>query len=76
MAEAIEPSLEAATMSKGYKPPAEPDPTGIEDDQVSNTQEAVPIPLIMGERKVPVKWLSRIYKQFSKPAPVERPGKK
>lgn len=63
-------------MSKGHKPPAEPEPTGIEEEQVSTSQEAVPLPVLMGERKVAVRWISRVYKQFSKPAPVERPGKK
>jgi len=59
-----------------YKPPPEPNPAGIEDEQVSSSQEAVPVPFVTGTRKIAVKWISRVYNQKSKPAPAERPGKK
>jgi hypothetical protein len=62
--------------AKGYKPPPTDDVTGIEEDTVSNSQEATPIALMAGERKIAVTWISRVYKQFTKEAPMERPGKK
>ena len=63
-------------MGKDYKPPKEPETTGLEADSVSNAQEAVPVPLLFGERKIAVRWISRVYRQFAKEAPQERPGKK
>lgn len=64
-------------MSFGnHKPPPEPDTAGIEEEQVSSSQESVPVPFVAGTRKIAVKWISRVYNQKSKPAPAERPGKK
>jgi hypothetical protein len=54
----------------------EPDPTGLDDQQLSTSQEAVPLPWLAGERKIAVKWISRIYNQFAREAPVERGSKK
>lgn len=65
-------------MSFGKKRPPEPqpEPTGIEEETISNTQEAVVIPTIIGERKVSGRWISRPYNMRAVPVPVERPGKK
>lgn len=63
-------------MGGNHKPPPEPEVTGLEDGTVSNSQEAVPVAMLAGERPVPLVWISRIYNQKTKPAPVERPGKK
>ncbi len=63
-------------MGGSYKPPPEPEPTGIEDETVSNSQEAVPVPIFAGERKIAIRWISRVYNQFTREAPIERPGKK
>lgn len=59
-----------------YKPPTEPEPTGLEEDAISNSQEALPVPLHAGERRFAVTWISRVYKQFTREAPEERPAKK
>lgn len=65
-------------MSWGKTPsvPKQPDRAGLEEDQVSNSQEAVPVPYLAGERKVALRWISRVYNQRAKEAPIERPGKK
>lgn len=65
-------------MSWGSTPkiPKTPDRAGLEDDQVSNTQEAVPVPFLFGERKVALRWMSRVYNQRAKEAKLERPAKK
>jgi hypothetical protein len=52
------------------------EPTGIEDEQLSTAPEAVPVPLLWGERKVALKWISRVYNQVAKEAPQARSGKK
>lgn len=63
-------------MSKSYKPPVEPEITGLEEESIANTQEATPVPILAGERRVSVVWISRVYNQFTKEAPEERPAKK
>lgn len=66
-------------MGFGNTPQA-PDPapstTGIEDDTVANAQEAVPVPMLFGERKTALKWISRVYNQRAQEAPLTKPGKK
>lgn len=58
-----------------YKPDDQPEIGGL-GDEISNSQEVVPVPIIIGERMVPLKWITRIYKPYTKEAPMERPGKK
>ncbi len=59
----------------GYKPDDQPEIAGL-TDEFSNSQEVIPVPIIAGERLVPLKWITRIYKPYTKEAPMERPGKK
>lgn len=54
----------------------EPENTGVEDEQFSTANEAIPIPMVFGERLVAVHWLSRVYNQRAVEAPASRPGKK
>ena len=56
----------------------DPEPTeiGLEDEQVSNAQESLPVPWVFGERRIAVRWISRVYNQRAEEAPISRPGKK
>jgi hypothetical protein len=58
--------MEAEAMSWGgnnsQKTP-EVDKGSISDEQISTSQEAVPVPYIAGERKVAARWISNIYNQ-------------
>jgi hypothetical protein len=49
--------------SRSSTPSNKPQPAGIEDETLSNTQEAVPIPVHMGTRKITARWISPIYDQ-------------
>lgn len=50
---------------------------GIEAEQFSTTDEAVPMKWFAGEQKMSVTWFSRIHKFKSVQAPARRPeGKK
>lgn len=57
-------------------PPPKPITAGIEDNSVSTSEEALPVPLAVGEVKVAVKWVTRIYNQRAQVAPQTRAGKK
>jgi hypothetical protein len=64
--EAVDARLEIAAMSFGSKkstPDPEPEIAGIEDETMSNSQEAVPLPLHAGTRKITLRWISPIYNQ-------------
>jgi hypothetical protein len=54
----------------------EPEKTGLEDDQISNATESVPVPVFWGQRKIALRWISRVYNQKALEAPASRPGKK
>lgn len=54
----------------------EPENTGVEDEQASTASEAIPIPMLFGERIIAVRWMSRVYNQRAVEAPASRPGKK
>ena len=62
-------------MSGNTSTPPQAQPFGIQDQQTSNQQQAVPVAYIAGTRKVAVKWLTPIYNLNSQPAPT-RSGKK
>jgi hypothetical protein len=57
-----------------------PDPdlamANTEAEEYSTNQEASVLPWLAGEQKVALRWISPVYNQFTKEAPVERPGKK
>jgi hypothetical protein len=51
-------------------------PFGIQDQMTSNQQQAVPVALIAGTRKIAIKWLTPIYNIRSAPAPSRTTSKK
>ena len=51
-------------------------PLGLDNQSLSTSQEAVPVPWMMGQRPVAVKWFTPIYNIRSLQAKEERPGKK
>ncbi len=62
--------------SRNDVPAPAPEPTAMESESVSTAQEARPLPYIAGERKIAVRWISRVYNQYTREAPQQRPGKK
>lgn len=53
-----------------------PEIAGTDPEDTSTNQEAIPVPWLAGERKIALRWMCRVYNQFAKEAPQERPGKK
>ena len=53
-----------------------PEKTGLEEQSLSTAQEAKPVPLLFGTRKIALTWISPVYNQFVKEAPTKLPGKK
>lgn len=49
--------------NKNSTPDPEPEIAGIEDETLSNSQEALPVPVMTGTRKLAVRWISPIYNQ-------------
>jgi hypothetical protein len=43
--------------------PPDPDPAGVQGQQLSTNQQGVPVAYLAGTRKVSVTWLSRVYNQ-------------
>ena len=62
-------------MSKGFNASPETDPINVEDEGIGTAQEAVPVPLFWGQRKVAVRFISEIIAQEAVEA-QDRPGKK
>jgi hypothetical protein len=60
----------------GNKTQQQPQPFGIQDQQTSNSQQAVPLPFVAGTRKIAVKAMSGVYNLQTKPAPTQVPSKK
>ena len=58
------------------KPDVAPEETGIEDEQVSNSLESVPVPWFCGTRLIAVTWISPVYNQRAEEAPESLPAKK
>lgn len=48
---------------------------GTEEEEISTTQESVPVPYLAGTRKVAARWLSNVYNQFTREIQVDL-GKK
>ncbi len=48
----------------------------VEEQEVSTSQEALPVPILMGTRKIAVKWISQLYNLNAVEVPAERSGKK
>jgi hypothetical protein len=57
------------------KPP-QPQPFGVQDQMTANSQQAVPVALVMGTRKIAIKAISPVYNLRAAPAPNQIPGKK
>ncbi len=60
----------------GNQKPKQPQPFGIQDQQTSNSQQAIPVPYIAGTRKIAVTALSPVYNLRTAPAPNSIPQKK
>ena len=60
----------------GNRTTKQPLPFGVEDQQTSNSQQAVPLPLVAGTRKVTVKAMGPVYNLRTAPAPNQIPTKK
>ena len=60
----------------GAQPDTQQTDTGLQDEQVSNSQESVAVPVLYGEQRIAVKWISRIYNQRAVEAPLTTPAKK
>ena len=65
-------------MSKGIndRPDPEADLGNLSQDEMSSNQQVVVVPVFSGEAKFGVKWLCDPFNQFTKDAPMKRPGKK
>lgn len=48
----------------------------VEDQEVSTSQEALPVPMLAGTRKIAVKWICPILNLNAVEVPPERTGKK
>ena len=57
------------------KPPVA-QPFGVQDQMTANQQQAVPVALVMGTRKIAVKAMSPVYNLRAAPAPNSIPSKK
>ncbi len=44
-------------------PAPTPTPAGVQGQQLSTNQQAVPVAYVAGTRKIAVTWLSRVYNQ-------------
>lgn len=40
------------------------------------TNQAIPVPMVAGEEKLPCLWVGSVYDQYTKEVPAERPDKK
>ena len=61
---------------KKHTPAPERKDVSFEEEQLSTSQEGIPVPVLIGTRKIAVRWISRVYNQKSKEAPGARPSKK
>jgi hypothetical protein len=64
------------SRSRDYTPAQEKDPADLDDNAAASVNEARPVAYLAGTRRIAVVWISRVYRQRTVPAPVERPGKK
>jgi len=60
----------------GNQQPRKAQPFGIQDQQTSNVQQALPVAYIAGTHKIAVKWITPIYNLRSAQAPDTVPTKK
>jgi len=62
-------------MAKNTISPA-PVTANIGADELATNQQATVIPYLAGTNKVALRWIMPAINQFTRPAPVSRPGKK
>ncbi len=65
-------------MSKGINdlPDTETELGNLDPGELSTNQQTIVVPVFAGEAKFALKWLCDPFKQFTKDAPMKRPGKK
>ena len=63
-------------MLGNTKTPPKAQPFGVQDQQTSNVQQALPVAYIAGTRKIAVKWITPMYNLRTAPAPNTIPTKK
>lgn len=61
---------------KENKPDATADETGVEDEQISNSLESIPVAWFCGTRLLALSWIGPVYNQRAVEAPEALPGKK
>jgi hypothetical protein len=52
------------------------DTGNVQPEDIATNQQATAIPLACGTNKVALRWICPARNQFTRPAPVTRPGKK
>jgi hypothetical protein len=60
----------------GNQTPPTAKPFGLQDQMSSSQQQALPVAMFAGTRKVAVKAMSKIYNLYAAPAPNTTPSKK
>lgn len=61
---------------KENKSDAVPEETGVEDEQISNSLESIPVAWFCGTRLLALSWIGPVYNQRAVEAPEALPGKK
>lgn len=59
---------------KPNKPQPKPDLANLDESELASNQEATAVPVLSGQRKFAVTWVSPCYNQFTKDVPTQ--GKK
>lgn len=72
----ISPSTSTQKIMFGNKTQTQPQPFGLQDQQTSNSQQAVPVAYVAGTRKIAVTAISPVYNLRTAPAPNTIPTKK
>jgi hypothetical protein len=60
----------------GNQNPTTQQPFGVQDQMTCSQQQALPVALVAGTRKIAVKALSEVYNKYAAPAPSSQRGKK
>lgn len=47
----------------------------VDPEDVTSAQEGIAVPFFAGERRIAAIWISPVYNEFAREAPVELPGK-
>jgi hypothetical protein len=57
-------------------PSSDPAVANVTSDELSTNQQGTSIPYLAGTNKTSLRWIMQAKNQFTRPAPVKRPGKK